>query len=209
MFRARSRMLGKLAVLAVMAALGVTLIAGMKTTVGTEPFMTEGEVVAISGPGLYPPYLVEEMASRAKLAVVGTLGSGRFVKKNAAGEEGKLGTQANPAFLYYLVDFTVTEYLKGSGPDKITLVLPAIWVDRSLDVMKGSELTQGSNYLVLLWNKKDNYDDRYFGIHHHRVHGLHGKWLLEGGTATSKGYGEELTIPAQELKDRVSSQSGQ
>ena len=155
----------------------------------------------MSSPGLYPDFSVEEVARVSVLSVKGRVGSGRFLKKNAAGEE-VTGTQDAPVRLWYFAQFHVTEYLKGSGPDRITIALPAGPDGSSAVVREESRLEQDGTYVLQLFNK-EGYDEWYMGPNVYRMYeGSYGKWKVEGDTVVSDD-GRDLAMSLTELRGKV------
>ena len=191
--------------------LGITVaVCGLLYVFGTrealhaesERLIGEGEIYRASSPGLYPDFSVEEVARMSSLAVKGRVVSGRFLKKNASGEEGATGTQDDPVRLLYYAQFHVAEYLKGSGPDQITIALPGVAVGSSVAVREDSRLIQGHTYLLSLYNKED-YDERYLGPNVYRVYeGSYGRWKVEGDTLVSDD-GRDVAMSLSEMRGKV------
>ena len=168
----------------------------------TESLIVEGEIYQMSGPGLYPDFSVEEVARMSSLAVKGRVVSGRFLKKNASGEEVAKGAPSVPVRLWYFAQFHVAEYLKGSGPDQITIALPAEPDGSSAVVREESRLEQDGTYILSLYNKED-YDEWYMGPNVYRLYeGSYGKWKVEGDTVVSDD-GRDVAMPLSELRGKV------
>ena len=138
----------------------------------------------------------------SSLAVKGRVVSGRFLKKNASGEEVAKGAPSVPVRLWYFAQFHVAEYLKGSGPDQITIALPAEPDGSSAVVREESRLEQDGTYVLSLYNKED-YDEWYMGPNVYRLYeGSYGKWKVEGDTVVSDD-GRDVAMSLSELRGKV------
>ncbi|MDE2860828.1 MAG: hypothetical protein OYI31_06670 [Chloroflexota bacterium] len=187
-----------------LAVAGVLYALGAREALPTENerFIAEGEWYSASSPGLYPDFSVEEVARMSKLFVVGTVGTGRFLKKDFTGEEVMKGTPTIPISLWYYAQFHVTQYLKGSGPDQITVALPAEPDGSSVVVREDVRLLHGNTYLLSLLNK-EGYDEWYLGPNVYRVYeGGYGKWKVVGETAVSDD-GRDVAMSLDEIRGKV------
>ncbi len=187
-----------------MTVVGLLLALGAKKVLHpeTEGLIGEGEIHMASSPGLYPDFTVEEVARTSVLSVKGRVGEGRFLKKNASGEEGAVGTQSVPVRLWYFAQFHVAEYLKGSGPEEITLALPAERDGDSVAVREESRLVQDGTYILHLFNK-EGYDEWYLGPNVYRLYeGGYGKWKVVGESVVSDD-GRDVTMSLSELRGKV------
>ena len=200
----RIRHLGLISIILEITVLGVLYAFGAREVLHaeTESLIGEDETYSVSSPGLYPDLRVEEVARISVLSVKGRDGAGRFLKKNTSGEEGVMGTQDDPIRLWYFAQFHVTEYLKGFGPDQITVALPAVPDGNSVAVREGSQLVQDSTYLPQLVNK-EGYDEWYLGPNVYRVYeGSYGRWKVVGETVVSDD-GRDLAMSLNELRGKV------
>lgn len=187
-----------------LAVAGVLYAFGAREALPTESesLIAEGEWYSGGSPGLYPDFSVEEVARVSKLFAVGTVGTGRFLKKLATGEEVVKGPRSVPVGLWYYAQFHVTEYLKGSGPDQITIALPAEPDGSSAVVREDVRLLHGNTYLLSLFNK-EGYDEWYLGPNVYRVYeGSYGMWRVEGETAVTDD-GRDLAMSLDELRGKV------
>ena len=208
MVRQRLRTPGMLA--AVLVIVGFTMFpASAARHVAYEPngqgLLCEQEIISFVH-GDYPNFTIEEVARLSELAAIGQLTKGEFIKHTASGKEGVCGTPGDPAHLHYLVEFQVEEYVKGIGPDKITLVLAADSVGKSAVVSEDEEeLDPGNHYLLLLGSQPNNFDERHLGgPHYYRLKRPKGTWLIQGEDATYYNkYYEDIVFPLAELRDRV------
>ena len=197
----RTNHLGLISVVLGIAVVGLLLALGAKKVLHSETgnLIGEGEIYMASSPGLYPDFSVEEVARISALSVKGRVGAGRFLKKNASGEEVAVGTQSAPVRLWYFAQFHVTEYLKGSGPDQITVALPA---EPDGTVREESRVVQDGTYILHLFNKED-YDEWYMGPNVYRLYeGGFGKWKVVGETVVSED-GRDVTMSFSELRGKV------
>ena len=197
----RIRHLGLISIALGIAFLGLLYAVGAREVLHpeTESLIGEGEIHMASSPGLYPDFSVEEVARISVLSVKGKVGAGRFLKKNGSGEEVAVGTQSAPVRLWYFAQFHVIEYLKGSGPDQITVALPA---EPDGTVREESRVVQDGTYILHLFNKED-YDEWYLGPNVYRLYeGGFGKWKVVGETVVSED-GRDVTMSLSELRGKV------
>ena len=200
----RTNHLGLMLVILGIAVVGLLFALGARKVLHseTEGLIGEGEIYMASSPGLYPDFTVEEVARMSSLSVKGRVGAGRFLKKDASGEERVKGTSSAPVRMWYFAQFHVTEYLKGSGPEEITVALPAAPDGNSLAVREESRLVQDDTYILNLFNK-EGYDEWYLGPSVYRLYeGGYGKWKVVGESVVSDD-GRDVTMSLSELRGRV------
>ena len=198
---------GKMAMISallVLAAVGVVPVTGAAIFNQQEGLLCSDEVIGISFGNYVGEWTVGEVARVSDLAVVGEPGTGTFVKHTVSGAP--CGTLGDPAILSFLLDFEVEEYVMGTGPEHITLLLPADRENGSPVIQSGvPELVPGDKYLLILAEEDSGYDLERFGPAHYRFSEFpHSRWVITGDVAVKdQGWRPEQVMSVQSLRDSI------